>query len=281
MHSVGRIDWSFAASPPPETATARGLARSVMVDSSRGAVHLELAAAAFAPGGWLATHVHAYEEAFRVLAGEMTIEIDGRCWRLQAGDFALLPVGTSHTVANLGTEEARWIAVNTPQRFGPDDERRDTYFDVSRFDLERLRASAVRPEADDPTVHLAGRGSTSSGAAGSGIVGRPLVDRAFGADLLTMLAVESGAGGAEKPRDHPFEEAYVILEGTVEAQLDGTSYELHPGDTVFAGVRTLHAFRNAGSGTARWIMAQAPQPPLRHASRFPHLWEAFAAADPR
>ena len=51
-----------------------------------------------------------------------------------------------------------------------------------------------------------------------------LVDRVFGADLLTMFTVDYEIGGAAQQHDHPFEEAYFFLAGEVEAELDG---ELH------------------------------------------------------
>ena len=50
---VSRIDWSFADTPLPASATSSGLARQVLVGPAQGAVHTELAAGAFAPGGWL------------------------------------------------------------------------------------------------------------------------------------------------------------------------------------------------------------------------------------
>ena len=55
----------------------------------------------------------------------------------------------------------------------------------------------------------------------SGISVKMLVDRAFGADLLTMFTVDYEPGGAAQAHDHPFEETYFFLAGEVEAELDG------------------------------------------------------------
>ena len=46
VHTVSRIDWSFADTPLPASATASGLARQVLVGPAQGAVHTELAAGA-------------------------------------------------------------------------------------------------------------------------------------------------------------------------------------------------------------------------------------------
>src|SRR3954454_15215784 len=78
MHHVGRIDWSFAETAPASTPTSSGLARSVLVGPAHGSAHTELAAGSLQPGGWLARHVHSYEEALYVLEGVLIFESDGR-----------------------------------------------------------------------------------------------------------------------------------------------------------------------------------------------------------
>ena len=108
----------------------------------------------------------------------------------------------------------------------------------------------------------------------SGISVKMLVDRVFGADLLTMFTVDYELGGAAQAHDHPFEETYFFLAGEVEAELDGTPYTLRPGDVVFAGVGSVHGFYNTGTERVRWIETQAPQPPVRHAYR----WAAHVEA---
>ena len=72
MHHVGRVDWSFADRPSPDCRRPRaasparswsGRRRAPSTPSSRSG--------AFAPGGWLARHVHSFEEALYVLEGEL------------------------------------------------------------------------------------------------------------------------------------------------------------------------------------------------------------------
>ena len=100
MHLVDRVDWSFADAPAAASATSRGLARKVLVGTANGATHTELAAGALQAGGWLARHVHSFEEALYVLDGELLLEIDQHVHRLVAGDYAVIPIATHHTLAN-------------------------------------------------------------------------------------------------------------------------------------------------------------------------------------
>jgi mannose-6-phosphate isomerase-like protein (cupin superfamily) len=111
----------------------------------------------------------------------------------------------------------------------------------------------------------------------SGISVKMLVDRTFGADLLTMFTVDYEPNGAAQVHDHPFEEAYFFLDGEIEAVLEDRPYTLRAGDVVFAGVGATHGFFNTGSGRVRWIETQAPQPPARHAYRWVETWKRLEA----
>jgi quercetin dioxygenase-like cupin family protein len=110
----------------------------------------------------------------------------------------------------------------------------------------------------------------------SGISVKMLVDRGFGADLLTMFTVDYELGAGVPAHDHPFEEAYVFLAGEVEAEVGGEPYHLRAGDVVFAGVGPSHGFWNEGTERVRWIETQAPQPPARHSYRWEPHWERIA-----
>ncbi|MBA3877184.1 MAG: cupin domain-containing protein [Anaerolinea sp.] len=296
MHHVGRVDWSFATTPGPDSPTASGLARRVLIGPQQGAAHTELAVGAFAPGGWLARHVHSFEEALYILEGDLVIEIDQQVHRLVAGDFAIIPIGTLHTLAS--DAGVRWLGVNTPPRRPSDAPVPDTVFAAEPPDLDRLRALARRsepgplsryvghyegtpPQAEALRLGDDNRARRPAGMdtalmAYSGISVKMLIDRGLGADLLTMFTVDYEVGGAAQAHDHPFEETYFFLAGTVEAVLDGTSHTLRPGDVVFAGVGSVHGFWNDGPDRVRWIETQAPQPPGRHAYRWEPTWKELA-----
>lgn len=297
MHYVGHVDWSFAGTPAPETGTASGLSRLRIVGPDQGAVHTDLAVGALAPGGWIAPHVHAFEEALYVLGGELLLDLGGTTHRLVSGDYALMPTALRHALGNAGPDQVRFLSLNSPQRLGPDAGRRDTFFDPAQ-DLAAMAAGAVRPPFGDPTLRLVGhydgtppqletlrirdeaRGRAPAGMdtallAYSGISVKMLVDRGFGADHVTMFTVDYELGGAAQAHDHPFEEAYFFLAGEIEAELDGQRHTLRAGDIVFAGVGSVHGFYNVGTERVRWIETQAPQPPARHSYRWVKTWERY------
>ena len=153
---VGRVDWSFTAAPMPASERSSGLARQVLVGPAQGAVHTELAAGAFAEGGWLRRHIHSFEEGLYVLSGELVLDIGGDVHRLVGGDYGLIPIGTWHALANGGDSEVRWLSVNTPQRLAADAGRRDTFFTKDPFDAMELVGRAMRPRFGDPAVRYVG-----------------------------------------------------------------------------------------------------------------------------
>jgi len=298
MHYVGHVDWSFTEHPLPASRTMSGLARQIVVGRDQGAVHTELATGALRPGGWLRRHVHSFEEALYVLSGDLAIEHGDVVHHLVAGDYALNPIGTWHALANAGEDEVRWVSLNTPQRQLPDSGRKDTFYTTGEFDAAGLVARATRPRFGDPAVRLVGHyegtppqqealrvsdpahgrkpaGMDTAILAYSGISVKMLVDRTFGADLMTMFTVDYEVGGAAQAHDHPFEEAYYFLAGEVELELDGEAYTLRPGDVVFSGVGSIHGFYNTGTERVRWLETQAPQPPVRHAYRWSATWTTF------
>lgn len=305
MYHVGQVDWSFAAQPTPSSETSSGLARSRIVGPDQGAIHTDLAVGALHPGGWIAPHLHAFEEALYVLEGELLLDLAGRVHRLTTGDYALIPTALRHTLGNASAAPIRFLSLNSPQRLDPSAGRRDTFYDAPP-DLDQLAASATRPPFGDPTLRLVGhydgtppqlealrmsdpaRGRAPAGAdtallAYSGISVKMLVDRNFGADHVTMFTVDYELGGAAQAHDHPFEEAYFFLAGEVEGEIDGQHHVFRPGDIVFAGVGAVHGFYNVGRERVRWIETQAPQPPPRHAYRWVASWERYeqAHSDPR
>jgi quercetin dioxygenase-like cupin family protein len=297
MHHVTRIDWSFADSPVTASATSSGIARSRLIGAEHGAVHTDLLAVALAAGGWLAPHVHSFEEAIYVLDGELLVRIGDAVHRLVGGDYALFPTAVRHGLGNAAGSTARFLSLASPQRLPPDADRRDTWFEPAE-DLAALDADARRPPFGDPTLRFVGhyegtgpqletlrikdpaRGRASAGrdtalVVYSGISVKMLVDPVLGADHVTMFTVDYEIGGAAQAHDHPFEEAYVFLAGEIEGELDGEHYVFRPGDVAFAPTGCVHGFWNTGSERVRWLETQAPQPPTRHSYRWVRDWERY------
>jgi len=276
---------------PGYPGSSSGFSRCSLVDEAHS-VHMGLGLCGLEPGGSIDQHLHSFEESFYVLEGSPVLVLDGRGYRLQPGACGVVPVGVQH--AWLGPEEgqARWLDMLAPRPRPPDAAAPDTFFvpsngavdaaaldvrdprsrnlfrlDDGQMELDRLKAG---PPGDEPTVSAS---MATALLAYSGIAVKMLVDQRLDAQLHTMFMVQYEPGGVAHPHDHPFEEAYVILEGEVEAEADGERYLLNAGDVFWTGVGCIHAFYNRTDGRVRWLETQAPQPPARHSYRFNRDWE--------
>jgi quercetin dioxygenase-like cupin family protein len=62
-------------------------------------------------------HIHAFDEAFYVLEGELTFQVGDELTTASAGELAFAPGGTPHTVANRSGAPARSLLVCAPAGF--------------------------------------------------------------------------------------------------------------------------------------------------------------------
>jgi mannose-6-phosphate isomerase-like protein (cupin superfamily) len=263
----------------------------LIVDEAGGAVQMGFQVSRLGPGGVASHHVHSFEESFYVLDGEMVADLPEGSFRFGAGDYGLVPVGVTHALRNLSSEPVSFAEMRAPlprERHGF-----DTFFpepspvsDPSPIDVRDPRNRSfghIDRENMDPAMQTQDRLALSASMRTallvySGISVKMMIDSDLGADLSTMFMVQYVPGGFAGAHDHPLEEAYLILEGEVEAGFDGAKYHLEPGDVAWAGVGCVHEFRNVGAGPVRWLETQAPQPPPRHSYRFQRDWVYLSGA---
>jgi quercetin dioxygenase-like cupin family protein len=62
-------------------------------------------------------HVHVFDEAFYVLDGELTVQVDQQVSNVAAGELAFARGGVPHTLANRSDNPARFLIVCTPAGF--------------------------------------------------------------------------------------------------------------------------------------------------------------------
>ena len=242
------------------------------------------------PGGWLAPHVHAFEEALYVLSGELLLDLGGRVHRLVGGDFALIPTGLRHALgqrppsrsAALAQQPAaarpptpagatrsssrprtwpRWMppplaAVRRPDPPARRPLRRDTAAARGAARRRSRPAVARRPGRRHGAPRLQRDLREDAG--------RPHLRRGPRDDVHGRLRARRGGPG---PRP-PVRGGVRLPGGEVEGEIDGQHYTFRPGDVAFAGVGSVHGFYNTGTERVRWIETQAPQPPARHAYRW-------------
>lgn len=61
------------------------------------------------PGQAWEDYVHAVDELFMVLEGDVEIEIGGRVLHPRPGEELRIPARTCHSVRNRGTSPSRWL----------------------------------------------------------------------------------------------------------------------------------------------------------------------------
>jgi quercetin dioxygenase-like cupin family protein len=298
MHHVVRAA-DIRPRPAYREASA-GFARYSLVDGEAGSVHMSVGMCSLDAGGSVDEHLHSFEESFFVLDGSPVLVLDSRGYRLLPGACGVVPVGVPHAWSARDGEAARWIDMCTPQPRSENTVTRDTFFvgpapeagepapldvrdprtrnlfrlDDGQMELDRLKVGAA---VDEPTVAAS---MATALLAYSGIAVKMLVDQRLDAQLHTMFMVEYEPGGVAHPHDHPLEEAYLILQGEVEAEADGERYALRAGDAFWTGVGCVHAFYNRSNARVRWLETQAPQPPARHSYRFNRDWEYLQSRIP-
>lgn len=269
-----------------------GLARWACVDErTPAAVHTGFEVWRLDPGGSAPARVQSFEESFYLIEGEAVLQTAEGAVLLRPGDYGLLPVGAAHSWRNESAGPVRWARMLAPQprgRHGGDalavpELPRTPAAPVDVRDPRTRRYGHIEPGQMD-----AGRQSQRLLAVSasmrtallvySGITVKMMVDSDLGAQLATMFMVHYDPDGVAGRHDHPFEETYMFLEGEAEAEFDGRTYRLGPGDVAFAGVGCVHGFRNLTGGPLRWLETQAPQPPRRHSYRFARDWDYLRAA---
>lgn len=295
MHHLSRIDDAAAVTPPAFAEHSAGYRRQDLINQDVGSPHMTLTIGHLDNGGHVDPTLHSFEFSIYVLSGELAVTTLGQTTLLPRDHVICVPVGTTYSLrASQGP--VKWLQMASPAEIN-DGRRQDTFFSPAvlvesspvlpdmrdprnrnavRFDSDAmdLRRLAGGSAVDAPTVSPS---MSTALLAYSGIGVKMLIDHQRGAQLHTMFVVDYQPTAIAHPHDHPFEEAYVFIEGEVHGLIDGISMVFRPGDVLWAGVGCDHGFENRGTGLVRWIEVQAPQPPLRHSYRFSREWEYLAA----
>lgn len=288
-HIVKKLGELAFAVPPEFVDHSAGYQGDLVVNEVDGAVQMGFQVSRLDGGGSVEAHVHSFEESVYVMSGELTVDLAEGSFLLAEGDYALFPLGATHALHNTSASECSFAEMKAPlprARF-----EHDTFFteplpqnSVTPIDVRDPRTLSfgnIGPDAMNPKLQTQDRLALSASMRTallvySGISVKMMIDSDLGADLSTMFMVQYEPGGFAGAHDHPLEEAYLILEGDVEAVFDGSSYRLGPGDVAWAGVGCVHEFSNVGEGHVKWLETQAPQPPARHSYRFRRDWSYLA-----
>ncbi|HVB51312.1 MAG TPA: cupin domain-containing protein [Acidimicrobiales bacterium] len=295
MHQITEINDVLALTPANYEDHSTGFRQQILISRELGSPHMTLSVGHLDTGGHVETQLHSFEVSLYVFSGKLAVTTLGKTTLLESDHCMCLPLATSYSLRALDGP-VKWLQMASPAELN-DGRRQDTFFtgevlvetapelpdmrdpqnrnavrfDSDSMDLKRLAGGA---DVNAPTVSPS---MATALLAYSGIGVKMLIDQQVGAQLHTMFIVDYQPTAIAHPHDHPFEEAYVFVEGEVHALVDGELMVFHPGDVLWAGVGADHGFENRSSGLVRWIEVQAPQPPSRHSYRFSREWEHLAA----
>lgn len=82
-----------------------------------------------------------------------------------------------------------------------------------------------------------------------------------GAQHFSLLVNEMPAGYKGKEHSHATEHCWYILHGTGIIRIAGESYQIKPGDAVFAPIGIPHSIETTGNEPLRYIVIYAPPGP--------------------
>jgi mannose-6-phosphate isomerase-like protein (cupin superfamily) len=295
MYYSTSIDDSRFVVPLTYEGHSSGYRHQVLISRATGSPHMTLSIGCLDPSGSVDPVLHSFETSLYVFSGSLAVTTLGQTTQLDPDHCIVIPVGTTYSLKVLAGP-VKWLQMASPGEL-TDGRRQDTFFAIDaliestpelpdmrdprnqnavRFDSESmdLRRLSGGSDVNAPTVSPS---MATALLAYSGIGVKMLIDGQVGAQLHTMFVVDYQPTAIAHPHDHPFEEAYVFVEGEVHALVDGDLLVLHAGDVLWAGVGADHGFENRGTGRVRWIEVQAPQPPARHSYRFSREWEHLAA----
>lgn len=279
-HHVTRFEPEALAPPAEARGHSQGYLRVDTLGFHTGAIHTGHALCELAPGGFIAPHLHSYEQSFYILSGSAVVELAAQAWPVSQDDFGLAGYGMRHAWRNPGPSPVRWLEISAPQPrpqspmaqtiwlagSAPTQGRAWRPGDPSVRGLGHFREASLPPAAE----------GTVDGYSGGNIRGcsvKMLVDHLFGAQHHNLFMVQFAPGGIGTLHDHDFEESYFYLAGEMTGSLDGKEYPLRPHDIVWNGVGGAHEFRNTGTVPARWLETMSPQPPDMNAFRFHADWD--------
>jgi len=291
MFYATKIDSAQARTPSHYLEHSRGYRQQILIDRNTGSPHMSLSIGHLDEGGHVDSVLHSFEISLYVFSGTLAVTTLGTTTLLPPDHCIVLPLGATYSMKSVeGAVE--FLQMASPAEL-TDGRRHDTFFsgqtlaestpivpdmrdprnrNAGRFDADSmdLRRLAGGSDVNAPTVSPS---MATALLAYSGIGVKMLVDQQLGAHLHTMFVVDYQPTAIAHPHDHPFEEAYVFVEGEVHALVEGNLMVFHAGDVLWTGVGADHGFENRSAGLVRWIEVQAPQPPSRHSYRFSREWE--------
>lgn len=275
MHEYKVCRDTYAGQRPVTSgAGSEGLSANTLISRSDGSHHVDISLCTLEPGGYIAGHLHPFEESFYVLSGSGLVSIDQSAHHLVTDDFGYVPVSAPHAWSNPFDEPVTWYQIRSPQPRQVGEHKGD--YPVADYPLP----TEGRPVVElDPRSRFLGHFDLADmappgplmmpGTHGHNIRDisvRMMVDDVLGAihHQFFMVKIDPPEGDyfSGSAHFHDFEEAYFVVEGRGEVELEGERFDIETGDLVWEASGTIHAWRALGGKPLRFIELMAPRPPF-------------------
>ncbi len=231
---------------------APGVGVYFFVTESCGARGFSTGIARFSPGAYVGYHSHPFNEAVTIVAGRARFVVEGRGYRLHAGDCIHFPAGVAHMVRNdrpASELVAHW-AFSDPN---------PTRLDSEQFFHGEERGEGNPKEADPETIVRYAHGAVYEPAKNAFFL--DLFSRRLGAKGICGGHGRFLPGASLPCHIHDFEESITIVDGTAICYVEGRRYELTGCDTAYIPKGIPHRLLNQTSSDMSMIWVYAADEP--------------------
>ncbi|MGB6691196.1 MAG: cupin domain-containing protein [Terracidiphilus sp.] len=237
-----------------DSSSPHGTGLYVFVSEACGAPGFSTGIARFAPGASLPYHFHPFSEAVTIVEGRARFVVEGRAYRLHAGDSIHIPEGIAHMARN--DRPARELIAHWA--FGGARPGREL---TDRFFPGEERGDGNPSEADPETIVRYDMSAIYELAKNAFFL--DLFARRFGAEGICGGHGRFLPGASLPCHIHDFDESITVVSGAAVCLVQGRRYELSDYDTAFIPRGVPHRFLNESSGDMAMIWVYAGDEPDR------------------
>ncbi|MEW6751430.1 MAG: aldolase/citrate lyase family protein [Candidatus Latescibacterota bacterium] len=239
----------------PRAELAGGVVFECLVGAHNQARSLTTGITTFAPGARLPYHTHPCSDSLTLLAGQATVEVEGRIYALEPLDNVTVPAGLAHSISNRSARAPAVFHSAMPTS-------RPESAPVERFYSRRAAPS-------DPSGQQGGERVTRTATAPRYEPGpaTSFVDF-FNRGLMPGIEMSGGYGrfsrGGRLPAHvHDFDESICIIEGSATCVVEGRRYALSERATALQPRGRVHYFVNESEEPMAMLWVYAGPEPRR------------------